>query len=84
MRLAFRESFVICIAHRLHTIIDYDRILVMESGRALEFDSAHTLLQNNSSHLSMMVNQLGPETAKLLKAKAQAAYNEGQQMKKVL
>ncbi|KAK0495417.1 ABC protein [Armillaria luteobubalina] len=35
----FRDRTLLCIAHRLRTIISYDRVLVMEEGRVAEFDS---------------------------------------------
>ncbi|TID14876.1 hypothetical protein CANINC_004547 [Pichia inconspicua] len=35
----FNECTVICIAHRLKTIIGYDKVLVMDAGEAVEFDS---------------------------------------------
>ncbi|KAI6212798.1 hypothetical protein M3Y94_00071600 [Aphelenchoides besseyi] len=40
----FAHCTVLTIAHRLHTILDYDRVLVMQSGRVAEFDSPTALL----------------------------------------
>ncbi|KAI6198949.1 Multidrug resistance-associated protein [Aphelenchoides besseyi] len=40
----FAHCTVLTIAHRLHTILDYDRVLVMQSGRVSEFDSPTALL----------------------------------------
>ncbi|KAJ3170330.1 Multidrug resistance-associated protein 1 [Geranomyces variabilis] len=44
IRTGFRDKTVLCIAHRLETIIDYDRVLVMDSGVVVEFDEPLTLL----------------------------------------
>lgn len=34
----FSDSTILCIAHRLHTVIEYDRILVLDQGRIDEFE----------------------------------------------
>ncbi|CAG2105686.1 unnamed protein product [Medioppia subpectinata] len=49
IRKEFCLSTVVTIAHRLNTIIDYDRVLVMDKGMVAEFDSPHHLLQNTNS-----------------------------------
>lgn len=45
VREAFAECTVLTVAHRLHTIIDYDRILVLADGQALEFGTPQDLMQ---------------------------------------
>jgi ABC-type multidrug transport system fused ATPase/permease subunit len=47
MREAFAGSIVITIAHRLKTVLDYDRILVLGNGEVLEFDSPRRLLERS-------------------------------------
>lgn len=45
----FKESTVFTIAHRIKTIINYDKILVLDNGEVIEFDSPSRLLENESS-----------------------------------
>jgi len=40
----FKDSTILTIAHRLNTIIDYDRVLIMSDGAVKEFDAPHVLL----------------------------------------
>lgn len=37
----FSQSIVITIAHRLHTIADYDRIFVIDNGKIVEIGTPH-------------------------------------------
>jgi len=62
LRKRFTHCTVLTIAHRLRTIIDSDRILVLESGNVVEFDSpANLLKQENKSIFASMYekSQLG-------------------------
>ncbi|KAK7017781.1 ABC protein [Favolaschia claudopus] len=45
----FRDRTLICIAHRLRTIISYDRILVMDAGKIAEFDTPLNLFHKPNS-----------------------------------
>lgn len=49
------------IAHRLHTIIDSDRVIVMDAAKAVEFDKPHKLLQNKNGIFYGMVKALGDQ-----------------------
>ncbi|KAL7747806.1 hypothetical protein RI367_006741 [Sorochytrium milnesiophthora] len=55
IRSEFKECTVLTIAHRIATIMDSDRILVLDKGQVAEFDSPANLLQNPESHFSKLV-----------------------------
>jgi ABC-type multidrug transport system fused ATPase/permease subunit len=54
---AFGGCTVLTIAHRINTVIDSDKMLVMDQGVVAEFDSPKALLDNPASLLSSMVAQ---------------------------
>ncbi|XP_064396710.1 ATP-binding cassette sub-family C member 4-like isoform X2 [Halichondria panicea] len=49
------ECTIITIAHRLNTIMNSDRILVLDNGEVLEFDTPFNLLKDPKSLLSEMI-----------------------------
>ncbi|EHY51906.1 ATP-binding cassette transporter yor1 [Exophiala dermatitidis] len=53
MRTAFSGKTLLCIAHRLKTIINYDRICVMDQGRIAELDTPINLFEANGIFRSM-------------------------------
>ena len=57
LRQAFQGSTVLTIAHRVDTIMDSDKILVMKDGIAAEFASPEELLRDESSLFSEIVRQ---------------------------
>jgi ABC-type multidrug transport system fused ATPase/permease subunit len=76
LREKFADCTVITIAHRLNTIMDADRILVMDSGAVAEFDEPFKLLSDNSSYLSRMVQETG-DAADHLRAIAEQKHMQG-------
>ncbi|XP_035829636.1 multidrug resistance-associated protein 1-like, partial [Aplysia californica] len=49
IRREFRACTVLTIAHRLNTVLDYDRIMVLDSGHIKEMDSPRNLLADKNS-----------------------------------
>ncbi|KAF9165068.1 hypothetical protein DFQ26_000661 [Actinomortierella ambigua] len=63
----FAHCTVLMIAHRLNTIIDCDKILVMEDGRVVEFDRPAKLIQQEKGYFHALVKQSGPDAVTRLK-----------------
>lgn len=53
---ALHGTTVLTIAHRLHTILDFDKVLVMRAGRVAEFASPAELLADSASQFSQMMS----------------------------
>lgn len=55
----FRGKTLLCIAHRLRTIVGYDRICVMDAGRIAELDSPLELWKNEDGIFRGMCDRSG-------------------------
>ncbi|CAR30690.1 bile acid-transporting ATPase YBT1 [Lachancea thermotolerans CBS 6340] len=59
IRSEFSDSTILTIAHRLRSIIDYDKILVMDAGEVKEYDHPYSLLLNKNSIFYSMCEDSG-------------------------
>lgn len=66
------NTTVVTIAHRLHTIADYDRIFVMEAGELVEEGSPAKLLSEKGGWFLSMASEMGGEELRSLQRKANA------------
>ena len=51
------ECTVIVIAHRIHTVMGMQRVMVIEDGRVVEFDEPHTLMEKAGGRFRSLVEQ---------------------------
>lgn len=81
LRTRFEGTTLLTVAHRLHTIIDYDVILVLQDGKAAEFGTPRELLEGNGNGtkdgnggtgglFSDLIDATGSKTSAALRAKA--------------
>lgn len=67
IREKFKQCTVLTIAHRLNTIMDSDKVMVLNEGNVVEFNHPHVLLQDTEGYFYKMVQQTGKgESQKLL------------------
>lgn len=59
----FKEQTMLVIAHRLQTIIESDKVMVLGDGKVMEFDTPDQLLENEKSHFTKLVKQLTKKAA---------------------
>lgn len=73
IRTSFASTTMLTIAHRLNTIMDADRVLVLDQGMLVESGEPHDLLQNHQGIFSGMVTQTGPSSSSHLREVASLA-----------
>ncbi|XP_071820242.1 ATP-binding cassette sub-family C member 4-like [Apostichopus japonicus] len=63
IRSKFEDCTVLTIAHRLNTIMNSDRVMVLDAGELKEFKHPHLLLQDRGSFFNKLVKQTGKQEA---------------------
>ncbi|CAH1105167.1 unnamed protein product [Psylliodes chrysocephalus] len=75
IRDKFANCTVLTIAHRLHTVMDSDKVLVMDAGEAVEFDHPYSLLEKKGVFHSL-VKKTGSNMAANLHTIALESFNK--------
>ncbi|CAC5426427.1 ABCC9 [Mytilus coruscus] len=55
---AFKNKTVITIAHRISTIMNYDRVIVLDKGKVMEYESPKNLMKDKDSMFSALVKSV--------------------------
>nr|CAI5818825.1 unnamed protein product [Callosobruchus analis] len=76
IRRNFKDCTVLTIAHRLNTIMDSDKVVVMDAGECVEFGHPHELLQNSNSFFAKMVAETGSNMETHLRNVAKEDYEK--------
>lgn len=76
IRTKFANCTILTIAHRLHTVMDCDKVLVMDAGRLVEYGEPYELLNELSGNKTFysMVKQTGRTTFETLARVAKEAH----------
>ncbi|XP_074035480.1 probable multidrug resistance-associated protein lethal(2)03659 isoform X2 [Leptinotarsa decemlineata] len=74
IRTKFADCTVLTIAHRLNTIMDSDKVLVMDAGEVVEYDHPHILLQNPNGFFYKLVEENGTNMSEQLQKVAAESY----------
>ncbi|XP_065933462.1 ATP-binding cassette sub-family C member 4-like [Magallana gigas] len=76
IRSRFKNCTVLTVAHRIHTIMDSSRVMVLNQGKLVEFDTPHRLLQKEDGFFRNLVQQTGKAQAQILQTLALNYHKE--------
>ncbi|KAF8989421.1 multidrug resistance-associated ABC transporter [Cyathus striatus] len=77
IREEFTDSLLLTVAHRLRTVIDYDRLIVLDKGKISEFDTPWNLIQKEDGIFRNMCLKSGQYSELEAAAKAKAEQDQG-------
>ncbi|OBZ77340.1 ATP-dependent bile acid permease [Grifola frondosa] len=72
IREEFNDSLLLTVAHRLRTVIDYDRLIVLDKGELVEFDTPFNLIHKEGGIFRNMCLKSGTFAELEAAAKAKA------------
>ncbi|KAF9219896.1 P-loop containing nucleoside triphosphate hydrolase protein [Gyrodon lividus] len=75
IREEFKGSLLLTVAHRLRTVIDYDRLIVLNEGKVAEFDTPLNLIRKEHGIFRTMCLQSGMFTELEAAAQAKAEHD---------
>ena len=58
----FKNRTIIAIAHKLDTVLDFDKIAFMDHGKVVEFDTPKALLSREGSAFKTLYDSFRKET----------------------
>lgn len=78
---SFKNCTMIVVAHRLQTIIESDRVLVLDLGKVAEFDKPSVLRKRPESHFAKLINEIQTEEKEKEEAKKKEKKKENEEKK---
>nr|UJH94428.1 Yor1.1 [Starmerella bombicola] len=71
----FSHCTILCVAHRLQTIVNYDKVVIMEAGKILEEGTPKRLFDDKSSRFASMCAESGITEKNFMESQAESTAN---------